>query len=146
VRAADGIPIGLRRAAAGAGERAGERGHLEDRGERRAPSGGRGRLAVELADPLVPGRQQVDQAIPEGPRAAGGELLDRHSLLLDPGVIAEIEDALALAPVELAEVVGRGAEQVAAERLGATDRVEAARKVAPLDARWRTSPRRRWPP
>ena len=56
---------------------------------------------------------------------AAVEIVDRHALLLDPGVVAEIEDALAVDVGELEHVIVGDAFQVAAEDLAGVDLVEA---------------------
>ena len=52
---------------------------------------------VECRDHRVPGREELEQALPEALARARVELLERDALLLDPGEVAEIEDALAVA-------------------------------------------------
>ena len=77
--------------------------------------------------------------------AARLELLERHALLLHPREVAQVEDPVAVRPGQLEDVVLGGAEDVAPERLGRGDAVEAAREVARLDlgrARSGTWPRR----
>src|SRR5688500_16853246 len=51
-----------------------------------------GGLGVEILDQRVPCRQAVGDAVPERLRPASLEILDADALLLDPGVIAEVED------------------------------------------------------
>ena len=59
--------------------------------------GGHAAVAIEGGDHLVPLRHQLVQAAPELLGAAPVEIGERDALLLHPGEIAEIEDALALA-------------------------------------------------
>ena len=47
--------------------------------------------AIYGVDPLVPRRYVCPEIVPESLRATALEVLDRHPLLLDPGVVAEIE-------------------------------------------------------
>ena len=56
-------------------------------------------LRVEFFDHPVPYRQAVDDAVQKTAILATLEILDADALLLDPGVVAEIEDALALGSV-----------------------------------------------
>src|SRR4051794_9243401 len=53
-------------------------------------------LRVEVDDHLVPDRQVTTQVAPEVLVAARLEQLERRALLLDPGVVAEVEDAVAV--------------------------------------------------
>ena len=82
------------------------------------------RPSVELVDQVVPHRHHLEQRGPEVRVATRLEVLERDALLLDPGVVAEVEDPLAVEPSELGEVVGRRAEQVLAEDLRRCDLVE----------------------
>ena len=54
------------------------------------------------------------------------EVFDRDALLLDPGVVAEIEDALAIDVAKLHHVIVGDALQVVAENLAGIDLVESA--------------------
>ena len=80
---------------------------------------------VELADQRVPGRQGVAQPGPETLGAAALERRQRHALLLDPGIIAEIEDAGTLVMGQFEHIVVGDAGEVLAEHLAGIDRVEA---------------------
>jgi hypothetical protein len=62
-------------------------------------------LRVEVLDQAIPRRYAVHQAAPEPLVLAAIELIDRHSLLFHPRVIAEIEDALAVDVGELEDVI-----------------------------------------
>ena len=57
---------------------------------------------------------------------AAVEILDRDALLLDPGVVAEIEDPLAIDVAELHHVIVGDAFQMAAENLTGIDLIESA--------------------
>ena len=72
---------------------------------------------VELLDHRVPRRQEVAQAAPERLLAAGLELGQRHALLLDPGEVAQVEDAVALHLAHGQHMLRGGAGQVAAPGL-----------------------------
>src|SRR5438128_2576703 len=75
-------------------------------GESGTPSGQRAGLRVELVDHLVPHRHQLAQAAPECLVAARLEVVQRHALLLHPGEVTEVEDAVALVAAQLAQVIG----------------------------------------
>src|SRR6516162_8405875 len=81
---------------------------------------------VELGDQHVPGRRRPPQLSPKPLSAAPFERLERHALLLDPGVIAEVEDARALAMRQFEHVVVDGAEQMLAKDFAGADPVEPA--------------------
>src|SRR5205814_750109 len=84
------------------------------------------RLRVDLLDHRVPGRNEALQVTPERLARARRELVGRGPLLLDPGEVAEVEDPLAAAAVQLDEVVRRRAQHVLAEGRGGVDGVERA--------------------
>ena len=77
---------------------------------------------------LVPAGDLRLRALPERLVAPRLEVLDRDALLLDPRVVAEVEDPRALLVRQLAEVVRRCAEEVLAEDLARSDLVEAVRE------------------
>src|SRR6516165_6566156 len=87
------------------------------------PSIGRGHagVAIEGGDHLVPPRRHFLQAAPELLRSALLEVLEGNALLLDPGKVAEIEDALAFALVRLQHVLAAFSLQVAAGQLCGAD-------------------------
>src|SRR3984893_8331216 len=60
-----------------------------------------------------------------------GGLADVDALLLDPGVVPEVEDARAVGMAELEHMVVDNAFQVTAEQLASVDLVEPARIAAP---------------
>ena len=113
-----GVGLG---AAAGADEAAGGCGHSDSSTPVRA-------LNSSISASHSP--DEVVDAAPEGGAPAGLEVLERDALLLDPGVVAEVEDPLPVDARELEQVVGRRAEQVLAEHLGGGDLVEAVGEVA----------------
>src|SRR6266852_5218429 len=82
-------------------------------------------LRVEFLDQSVPCRYAVNQIVPEPLVLASIEIVDRHSLLLHPGEIAEIEDAFAVEMGELEDVIIHNAFQVAAEDLAGIHFIEA---------------------
>src|SRR5262249_30868304 len=90
-------------------------------------------LGVELLDESVPAGDRRLQPRPEFQRPPAVEIRERHTLLLDPGVIAEIEDAIAIGLSELDQVIVGDALEVAREDLARADRVEAARIVRGLE-------------
>ena len=71
-----------------------------------------------------------DECAPEALIFASIEILDAHALLLDPGIVAEVEDALALGKAQLEHVVVGNAVEVLPENLTGVDFVEAVR-IAP---------------
>ena len=98
----------------------GRDGH-ERRAHRAAVAGdhdGAATRAVELVDQLVPHAEVPAQAVPERRRPARLEHVDRRALLLDPRVVAEVEDAVPVALGAVEHVVGADGAEVAAEDLG----------------------------
>src|SRR5437773_9640565 len=80
---------------------------------------------VELGDQRVPGGCGALKLGPKALRAPPFERSERHTLLLDPGVIPEVEDARALDVGQFEHVIVGDAEQMLAEHLTRTHRVEA---------------------
>src|SRR6266850_220924 len=72
-------------------------------------------LCIELPDQLIPDRGGLPQLSPKALAASPFEVVERHALLLDPGVVAEIEYSRALAMGQFENVVVGGGEQVLAE-------------------------------
>ena len=87
-------------------------------------------LGVELLDQPVPLRQAVGDPVPERLRPAALEILDADALLLDPGVVAEIEDLAPQLVGELDDIVGRSRRQAGAEHFAGIDLVETGRRNA----------------
>src|SRR5688572_12656677 len=85
-----------------------------------------GDAVVELVDEVVPAPHGLAQLPPEGLVAPRVEGCERHALLLDPGEVPEVEDALAVALGALEEVVAAHRRQVLTERPGGVDLVVAA--------------------
>src|SRR5215210_7449996 len=83
----------------------------------RSESRGRHPL-VEFGDHLVPDAEIAAQSAPERLVAALFEELERCALLLDPRVVAEIEDPPAVGFAELDHVLGRHVGEVGAVGLG----------------------------
>src|SRR5690348_6049798 len=94
---------------------------------------------VEIGDELVPHRNRILQRFPESGVLAAVEVLDGYALLLDPGVVTEIENALAVDVSQLAHVIVHDAAQVLPENLPGVDFIEAicvtARDIAHTFAR-----------
>src|SRR3990172_1557469 len=84
----------------------------------RSCSRGHAAVAIEGGDHLVPLRDQRGQLPPESLAPAPLEIGERDALLLDPGEVAEVEDARTLALGGVEHVVGAGAEQMRANKLG----------------------------
>jgi hypothetical protein len=61
---------------------------------------------IEIDDHLVPGRNVRAECCPERLRASRFERFDRNATLLDPGVVAEIEDPRLFTLVEFEHVIG----------------------------------------
>src|SRR5439155_25891812 len=80
---------------------------------------------VELGDQRVPDGYRAPQLSPKALRTAPFERVERHALLLDPGVVAEVEDARALGVGQFEHIVVGRAEQMLAEHLAGADRIEA---------------------
>src|SRR3954469_15840618 len=87
-------------------------------------------LVVHLVDHAIPGRHARDERAPERLVAAAVEFLDGDTLLLDPRVVAEVEDALALRMRQLEDVVVGDALEMAPEDLAGGGLVEALRIAA----------------
>src|SRR5579859_8196300 len=83
-------------------------------------------LGVELLDQLIPARNRRLQPVPEALIASPVEIRERYALLLDPGVIAEIEDALALDLRQLEHVIVGDGREMRAEDLARVELAEAA--------------------
>src|SRR5262249_50542156 len=75
-------------------------------------------LGVELLDQRVPARQRRLQSAPEARVAPSVEIREGHALLLDPGVVAKIEDPLAVDAREL-------------EHVGVADRLQMSAEAPP---------------
>src|ERR1043166_3114807 len=82
-------------------------------------------LVIELLYQTVPRRDRVGQPAPEVLVLAAVEIADRDTLLFNPGVIAEIEDALTLGISEFEHMVVGNAAEIATEELASVDLVEA---------------------
>src|SRR5690348_1231866 len=83
-------------------------------------------FGVELLDERVPAGDRSLQSPPETLIAAPVEVRERHSLLLDPRVIAKVEDALAVDARELDHVIVGDRLHVRAEDLAGIGLAEAA--------------------
>ena len=140
VRAAEGcgVPGVRRRAAAGADEPA------EASRSQRLQDAGPG---VEIVDQVVPAGDDLAQPAPEAGSRRCLEVLERDALLLDPGVVAEVEDALAIGRVR-ARGDGRSPSRAGARRRPPPRRARRTRRRSTSRsrsrARCRTSPRRPW--
>src|SRR2546430_15349920 len=84
-------------------------------------------LRIELADQAVPSRDAFGERAPETLVAAPLEIVDADALLLDPGVIAEVEDALAIDVSELEHMVVDDALEVTREDFAGARLVETIR-------------------
>src|SRR5690348_2107617 len=82
---------------------------------------------VEFLDQCIPARDRGPQTTPEALIASAVEVVERHTLLLDPGVVAEIEDPLAVDARELEHVIVGDGLKVRAEDFAGIDLAEAAR-------------------
>src|SRR5215470_8540890 len=82
---------------------------------------------IEVLYQTVPRRDRVDQPMPEVLALAAVEIVDRDALLFNPGVIAEIEDALTLAVGQLEHMIVGNAAEIATEQLAGVDLVETLR-------------------
>ncbi len=102
------------------------------RGHAEPTRGGPAHVGVEVIDQPIPRGDAVDEPAPEALVPSSIEILDVHALLLDPGVVPEIEDARAAGMTELEHVVVDDALEVAAEELPCIDLVEPTR-IASLD-------------
>src|SRR3954469_11723692 len=83
-------------------------------------------LGVEILDQPVPCRNAVHHCTPEILVFAAIEVLHRDALLLDPGVVTEIEDAFAVDVAKLHHVIVGDAFQMVTESLPGIDLVESA--------------------
>src|SRR4029077_14823612 len=83
-------------------------------------------LGVERLDQRVPTGDGVVQPGLEGPVPPPFEIIERHALLLDPGVVAKVEDALAVDPGKLEHVIVRDGLQVGSEDFARIDLAKAA--------------------
>src|SRR5258707_681329 len=79
---------------------------------------------VEFGDQCIPGGCRAPQVSPKALRAPLFERLERYTLLLDPGVVAEIEDARALGMGQFEHIVVGDAEQMLTEHFARADRVK----------------------
>jgi hypothetical protein len=70
---------------------------------------------VEFLDQPVPDQDHRHQPLPESRIAAARKILERDALLLDPGVIAQIEYALALDARQFKQRIGARARQILAK-------------------------------
>src|SRR5690606_38157179 len=73
--------------------------------------------AIECRDHLIPPRSKLLQAFPELLPTAAIEICNRNALLLDPGVITEIEHALPLARRGIQNVLGVCAKEILSDDL-----------------------------
>src|SRR5262245_53457570 len=94
-------------------------------------------LRIELFDQAVARGYAVNEAEPEPLVAAGIEIVECHTLLFHPGVVTEIEDALAIEVGKLEHVIVDDAFQMAAEDLAGVHFIEpiwiaARQEVLPL--------------
>src|SRR6202022_2176434 len=87
--------------------------------------------AVELLDHAVPDTKQLSQPAPVTLVTAGVEVGLADALLLDPGVVAEVEDAVAVDVVQLPDMGLGHAAEVLAEDTRRAHVVE----LGPADAR-----------
>src|SRR5260370_10817630 len=83
-------------------------------------------LGVECLDQRVPAGDRGLKSAPKALLPPPVELVERHALLLDPGVIAEIEDALAIDPGELDHVIVGDGLQMGSEDFARIDLAESA--------------------
>src|SRR5258705_7344479 len=88
-------------------------------------------VGIESRDHLVPARHQLMKATPKVLRLATVEVGNANTLLLDPGEITEIENALTLAMARLEHVVVVGGGEVCANELGGKLAGHLARVVPP---------------
>ena len=86
-------------------------------------------LGVEILDQPVPLRKAVGDAVPERLRPAALEILDADALLLDPGVVAEVENLAPQLIGQLHHIVGRDRGQAGAENLARIHLVERAAEM-----------------
>src|SRR4029078_7682400 len=89
-------------------------------------------LGVEILDQPVPCRNAVHHRAPEILVLAAIEVLHRDALLLDPGVVTEIEDAFAVDVTKLHHVIVGDAFKVMAENLAGIDLIESG-GIAPRE-------------
>ena len=89
-------------------------------------------LGIEILDQPIPGGNSVDQRLPKVLALAAIEIVDRDALLLDPGVVAEIENALAVDVAQLQHMIVGDAFHVPAENLARIDLVESV-GIAPRE-------------
>src|SRR5579885_248727 len=83
-------------------------------------------LGVELLDQRIPPRYRRLQAAPESLIPPPVEIRERHALLLDPGVVPEIEDPLAVDMPELEHVIVPDLLEMGAEDLACLHLAEPA--------------------
>src|SRR5688572_1168403 len=82
---------------------------------------------VEIRDELVPRRNRSLQLRPECGVLAAVEVFDRHALLLDPGVVAEVENAPPVGICQLDEVIVGYTLEVMPEDLSGMHLIKATR-------------------
>src|SRR5262249_39733137 len=76
-------------------------------------------------DQAIPTRDGGHQVLPEVPVSPSIEILDRHTLLFHPGVVAEVEDPLTIDMSQFQHTVIGESFQMAGEDFAGADVVEA---------------------
>src|SRR5690348_12156786 len=80
---------------------------------------------VEIVDQAIPGRDGIYQAAPEVLAFPAIKIFDGNALLLDPRIVAKIENALSLNISQIEHVVVAYAAEIAAEQLAGVRLVKA---------------------